>query len=297
MISQSIEFQDGETTVLECFGDPAPDKASTPVVVFFPALGVSIKYYRELANQWAAKGLRVVLAETRGQGQSSVKNVKRSNFGYKEILTIDIPAILKNVRTMYGAAPLYLAGHSLGGQFALLYASRYHPKLAGIVLVAAGSNFHSTLSKSSSALIRHFNIGLTRVINRGLGYFPGDKLGFGGRQPKNMIEDWSFEGLNGHYRICGDSFDYNAALRSLKVNLLMLSLEGDPLVPRSSADYLARKLESASVDQSTIPASAFGRAAASHFGWAKKPEPVLERVETWMSNRGGPRSASQHTAT
>ena len=290
MKSQTVAMADGAETVIEWYGDI--HEATQGVVVFFPALGVSIQYYRGLAEAWSEKGCSVVLVETRGQKLSSVNDVKRNNFGYREVVTQDMASVMDAVRATAGALPLYLAGHSLGGQFALMYASRYETDLAGIMLVAAGSNYHRTLPGGKQRLARHVNIRLTRLINNALGFFPGDKLGFGGRQPKNMINDWSFEGLKGRYRVVNDEVDYDAMLSRLTVPVLMLSLEGDPLVPRSCADYLAEKLKSAPVRQKTIPAERFGRKAASHFGWAKQPEPVLEALEAWRRNERESETAS-----
>lgn len=283
MRSQNIPLSDGAETVIEWFGD---DQASTQgVIVFFPALGVPIRYYHRLAEAWSGRGYRIALVETRGQPQSSIDDVKRHNFGYREVVTVDMVSVMKAIREEVGDEPVYLAGHSLGGQFALMYASRFDDPIDGIILIAAGSNYHRTLSGTAKRLARHINIRLTRLINKTLRYFPGDKLGFGGRQPLNMMNDWSFEGLNGRYRVTNDSFDYDAALENLKASVLMVSLEGDPLVPRSCADFLAAKLSSASVHQHTLEAKLFGRKAASHFGWAKQPDPVLDALDTWVGGK------------
>ena len=125
-------------------------------------------------------------------------------------------------------------------------------------------------------------IPLVRLIGQSLGFFPRDKLGFGGRQPLNMILDWTHEALTGHYRVVGDNTDYNAALESLELPVMLLSLSGDPLIPRPCADFLARKLKKARVTQVELQAGDYGMKAFSHFSWVKKPEPVLEQVESWQ---------------
>src|SRR5687767_6289705 len=119
MKNQQLDLPDGAHTVIEWFGD-----GTTPVkglVVFLPALGLNIEYYRGLGEAWARKGYRVAALEMRGMKQSSVRDVRRQNFGYNEVLNVDLATLISMVSREAADQPLYLAGHSLGGQFALLY--------------------------------------------------------------------------------------------------------------------------------------------------------------------------------
>lgn len=280
MSTRKITMADGSETVLERFGEPS--ERSKAAIVFFPALGTPIRYYRKFGETLASRGYCIAMPETRGQLQSSVRDVKQHNFGYKEVVTLDMVAAIANMRQETESLPLFLVGHSLGGQLALLYRCRFEIDLGGIILVASGSNYYRSLPSAMTRQSRHINIRLVRLINNALGYFPGDKLGFGGRQPLNIINDWTFEGLNGRYRIAGDEFDYNAALARLDLPILMLSLDSDPLIPRSSADFLASKLEAAKIDQETLPAVQVRKAASNHFAWAKQSEPIVDALDHWM---------------
>jgi pimeloyl-ACP methyl ester carboxylesterase len=89
-----------------------------------------------MAVAWAARGYRVATVELRGGKQSSVKDVRAQNFGYNEVLNVDLASIVPRLRAEAAGRPLVLAGHSLGGQFALLYASRYPLEVDGVVLLA-----------------------------------------------------------------------------------------------------------------------------------------------------------------
>jgi predicted alpha/beta hydrolase len=274
---QAFEFADRTQTVVEWFGEETTSEKG--LVVFLPALGISVDSYRSMAKTWAALGYRVATVELRGGKQSSVKDVRAHNFGYNEILNVDLASIVPKLRAEADGHPFILAGHSLGGQFALLYASRHPSEVDAVVLLAGGSNYYGAMPKGQR-FGRHLRLRAVRMIDQVLRFFPGDKLGFGGRQPLNIILDWTHEALTGRYRVTGDAADYDHELEQLKVAVLMVSLQGDTLVPRTSADYLARKLTGAQVTQ--IELRAEDGKAYDHFRWLTKPAPIMKNVDQWI---------------
>ncbi len=288
---RQFELPDQTRATLEWFDEEkAPAKG---LVAFLPALGVGVDYYRALAEQWAKKGYRVATIEIRGQKQSSVRDVRRENFGYREILNVDLATIVPKLKEEAAGKPFLIAGHSLGGQFALLYASQHPGMVDGVAVLAGGSNFYGSMP-AGRRLKRRVGIELVGIVARALGYFPGHKVGFGGLQPLNMMLDWTHEGLTGRYRVVGDSTNYDRDLGSLDIPVLLLSLSGDPLVPKTCADFLARKLKGARVTQVELQAKDYGLKSFDHFRWARKPEPVLERVDAWIQTEVG-LAASAHT--
>jgi predicted alpha/beta hydrolase len=251
-------------------------------VVFLPALGASVDYYQPLAEAWAGLGYRVATVELRGGKQSSVKDVRRNDFGYNEVLNVDLASIVPRLRAEAPGQPFLLAGHSLGGQFALLYASRHPSEVDAVVLLAGGSNYYGAMP-SGQRFTRHLGLRTIRTINQVLRFFPGDKIGFGGRQPFSMMRDWTQEALTGRYRVKGDGTSYDDELGRLTLPVLMVSLKGDPLVPKCSADYLARKLTRAQVAQIELRTED-GR-PYHHFRWAKKPATILAEVDRWVGTQ------------
>ena len=80
--------------------------------------------------------------------------------------------------------------------------------------------------------------------------------------------------------------------------VLMVSLRGDALVPRPSADYLARKLTRARVAQiELLPEDG---SSYHHFRWVKQPAPILAQVDQWIGVQFSPAGRGdfeRHTAS
>ena len=95
----------------------ATARADAPVVLCLPAMGAPADYYEPFAQAIAAAELaNAVLLDLRGQGRSTARARNGHDFGYREILELDIPAAIARLRKVLGLRPLYAVGHSLGGQ-------------------------------------------------------------------------------------------------------------------------------------------------------------------------------------
>jgi predicted alpha/beta hydrolase len=283
-----VESGDGVATAIHWYEPDLvsvrPGPGERGLVVFLPAMGADIDYYAPLAEAWSKRGFRVACLERRGGKHSSLRPGRRVNFGYRSLLETDLATLLPHIKKRAGAGPTLLGGHSLGGQLALLHAS-CHPELVdGVFLLAGGSNFYGAMP-SPIRTRRRAQLWLARSITRVMGYFPGNRLGFGGVQPRDLMFDWTHEALTGKYRPIGVSIDYEQTLTEAKFPVLFVSLQGDALVPKSSAEYLARKLRSAPV--SCVELDAASGVALHHFRWVKKPDAMLDAVDRWVQERFG----------
>jgi predicted alpha/beta hydrolase len=272
-----VRSADGATTVAESYGDNGPH------VLFLPALGVPLHYYRPFLGRWAARGFRIVALELRGMPQSSTTDVRRTDFGYRHSLALDIPAVLE--QSPLRGADLVVAGHSLGGQLALLHAAADPHRVRAVVTIASGSSHHGALSGVAERLKRRAQVGTILGITRALGWFPGHRLGFGGRQPRTMMSDWGHEGRHGRFALAGSTVDHEAQLAALARPVLMLTLDGDPILPRSSSDALGVRLVAADRTAVHIDRRENGGESFDHFRWARRtPDVVLDPVTGWLGD-------------
>ena len=271
MISHPITSRDGATTVVEVYGDGGRH------VVFLPGLGVPIAYYQPFLDDWAARGFTIFALELRGMPQSSTTDVRAHDFGYAHALDVDLPALIEQTPL---EQPFVLAGHSLGGQLSMLYAGRDHGDVSAVITIASGSSHASALPTAAGRLLRRLQVATISATARTLGYHPGDRLGFGGRQPRSMIGDWAHEARTGTYRLAGSSRDDESALPGIHVPVLMVTLEGDRLIAPSAAARLGDRATGTTVTASHLR----GDEPIDHFRWARRqPRIVAEAVATWLS--------------
>ncbi|HEU5297017.1 MAG TPA: alpha/beta fold hydrolase, partial [Burkholderiaceae bacterium] len=177
--------------------------AQAPALLCLPAMGVPARYYQPLARALArATGGPAYVAELRGQGDSTERAERGADFGYREIVEDDLPRWLDQLSQHHPHRRIVLAGHSLGGQLAVLACATLAERLSALVLMAAGTAHHRAWP-SANRLRARLTVGAISAAARLLPWYPGRRLGFGGNQPKRLMRDWSFNAHSGRYRLEG----------------------------------------------------------------------------------------------
>jgi len=256
-----------------------------PAFLATPAMALRGGFYRPLAAPMASAGLRLVTMDLRGHGTSSIRPDRDTDFGYRELLELDWPAAISTVHERYPAAPVALLGHSLGGQVSLLYAGANPGSVSAVVTVATGSIWW----RAFPAPRRYGFLLATQFIAAAgavLGTYPGHRLGFGGREARRLVADWAYQARTGHYRAKGSDIDYEAALGRLQEPALLVSVAGDDFAPASAADHLASKLPPERVTREHLDDALFHESGNAHFGWVKRPGPVVDTIAGWMTESG-----------
>lgn len=256
-----------------------PAAAGAPIVLLMPALGVSARFYGKLAEALAGRGFSVALMEQRGHGDSALRPSRRSDWGFAQVLGQDLPAVLDWLRAHHPEAPVYLMGHSLGGHFAAISAGRLAERVDGVVLVATGSPWVGAFTGAMAGKVRL----LTRLIPLGnlmFGYYPGDRIGFGGREARTLMADWRELALTNRYRARGLDEDLDAAVAAYTGPVLAIRLADDDLAPADSVHAVTDKFRAAGLIEETLDANQIGD-KADHFRWARQADSVAERVRIW----------------
>jgi predicted alpha/beta hydrolase len=253
-----------------------------PVVLCLPAMGAAADYYRPFADALARAGMLAALLDLRGQGRSSVRARRGDDFGYREILELDLPTASAELRRAFPGRRLYIAGHSLGGQLALFFAARHSHLVDGLVLVAAGTAFCSDWpSAFERAVFRLMTAGI-RAAAHVLPWYPGSRLGFGGDQPKRLMRDWGRVTSEGIYRPEGADFDYEAAARRFSLPVLSIGIREDPVAPASARDALLRRAPLARLSRVEVDGVRHHRRWKRHFSWARSPEEIVLEMRKWL---------------
>jgi predicted alpha/beta hydrolase len=260
----------------ECIGlqtYPEPGSRGAPAVVVWPAMGVPASFYRPFAVELRNAGLAVHVVDLRGTGTSSPRPSRASRYGYRELAT-DVGAVQAVLKPRLHRRPVLLLGHSLGAHACLLHlASTGGAGIAGMVVVAAGLAYWRTYPRPRGVLtlMQTQALGATAAL---LGVWPG--WGFGGRQSRRVIADWSYTARRGRYPALNGA-DPETALAQLRTPVLAVSVEGDHYVPAQDLDHLCRKLAMAPVERMYYTTAEAG-AAMNHFSWVRTSGPLARRV-------------------
>lgn len=250
---------------------------SAAALLWLPALGVSARHYQPFAESLAARGVAVFVHEWRGHGSSSLRASRRHDWGYRELLELDLPTSEGGVRQAFAdngaaAVPRVIGGHSLGGQLASCRLGMAPGFASQLWLVASGAPYWRAFPPPTRYWLPLAYRFLPWLADR-CGALPGHRIGFGGTEARGVIADWARSALGGRYRANGLDTDLESAMAQRAPQVRALVLAEDWLAPASSLQFLLSKMPRASVSTTTLDSRAID-ARADHFHWMKHPGAV-----------------------
>lgn len=245
-------------------------------LLWIPALGVAARHYLPFADALAARGVAVFVHEWRGNGSSSLRADRRTDWGYRELLGTDIPLSHDTVRRRLPGTPHLIGGHSLGGQLAVCHAGRSPEAFAAAWLVGSGTPYWRTFPAPRGYALPFF-YRFAPWLARACGALPGRRLGFGGDEARGLIRDWARVGLSGRYRAEGWPVDLEAGMRALRAPVRGVLFDDDWLAPESSLRALMAKMPDSPAQVTLLHHAALGT-RADHFAWMKQPQAVVDAL-------------------
>lgn len=248
----------------------------TAALLWLPALGVAARHYLPFAELLAARGIAVFLHEWRGNGSSSLRADHRHDWGYRELLTRDLPASEATIAERWPGLERILGGHSLGGQLACCRLALAPHAARQLWLVASGSPYWRAFPppvRYGLPLAYRF---LPWLADR-CGALPGRRLGFGGSEARGLIADWARTALSGRYSAKDVPIDLEAALGSVTLPARCVVFDRDWLAPASSLRFLLSKMPHVDATVSQLDFAALGT-RTDHFAWMKQPDRVVDRL-------------------
>ena len=270
-----VEAEDGHRFELIEVAPPEP----TRTMLLLPGMGISARHYIAFAQCLAERGTRLFIHEWRGNGSSSLRAGKGRDWGYRELIEVDLQAALRAV-TERAETRVWLGGHSLGAQLGCLAAARRSEPAAGLILIAGGAPyakvFNWRMRLTLAIVYRAFP-----MLSGLVGHFPGKRMGFAGTEAHGVMEDWARTGRTGRYDLDTLDFDAEAALGRLELPVLTVRMEADGWVPPASLEWLLAKLPGCRIDRRLVTTEAQD-ARADHFGWLESPAATADAVAAWM---------------
>lgn len=250
-------------------------------LLLLPGMGISARRYIAFARHLAANGTRVLVHEWRGNGSSSLRASRSSNWGYRELVELDLDAAMAAAVGLAEGDPVVLAGHSLGSQLACLAAVRRPDDLAGLLLIAGGAP-HVRVFPWPLRLLLNIVFRVFPLLSALVGHFPGKRLGFAGTEARGVMRDWSRTGRTGSYDLASLDRSYEAGFAGLRVPVLGVRMADDWFVPETSMASLLARLEGCRVTRVLITSERQG-AAADHFRWLKSPKASADEIAGWLA--------------
>ncbi|HEY0840247.1 MAG TPA: alpha/beta fold hydrolase, partial [Vulgatibacter sp.] len=255
------------------------------IVLCLPAMGISARFYSRLAETLAHAGLNAAVFELRGLGTSSVRASHDVDFGYTDIVELDLPAAIRAVRERFPGAPLYLLGHSLGGHLAVLYLARNPDAgIGGLALVASGTPWYR-IWRPPLGWVLYGVAWLAPLLAKVLGYFPGRLFSFAGRESFGVISDWAHIAHTGNFAPRGwPGTDPEVELGMVDLPILGVSLENDRFTPRPVVEHFLAKFPAARIERFHYDHRAHGAPAVDHVRWPRHPEAIVDRIKAWIGS-------------
>lgn len=262
-----------------------PDRygaATHAALVFVPALGAPARVYARFAEALVARGFGVLVVEHRGVGRSAMRAARGEDWGYADLVDIEVASAMATARETWPDRPLWLGGHSLGGHLALMHQARHpHAVADAMLLIASGAPYWRSFPGAMAWVTRGFGR-VVRAACQGFGYFPGHRLGFGGRQPASLMLDWATFLETGRPMARGwADHTWRDALSTLRRPTLAMHIPGDRYAPRAAIEHLLN-LTAVNVSVGSVQY----KHSPGHFGWLKEPEPVVDQIDRSFVDAG-----------
>lgn len=266
------------TYFFEAVGEPIG------TIVIAPAMAVAQTFYQGFARYLSAAGYHVWTFDYRGMGESLDGSMRNVNASLTDWLELDYDAVLNEVAAINPRLPLYVVGHSLGGQTAPLLPSRH--LITGLVNIAVGSGAMRHNQPSTRRMAPLLWYVLAPLLCRLFGYFPGSKIGVIGDIPTAAILQWRRWCLSPDYILGGEPRACNA-YRSAAFPVLALSFADDELLLETGSRMLHDAYACGRVDYRLITPAAFDLKRIGHFGFFKSQcEATLwPTVTQWLAAR------------
>ena len=235
-------------------------------VVIAAAMAVPQAFYAPFAGYLARRGYTTWTFDYRGIGESLTGSRRKLKADLGDWLHKDYDALLQMIAAASPDDPLFVVGHSFGGQVAPLLRSR--ERLAGLINIAVGSGSARHLTpglRRRAPLLWHV---LAPALCPLFGYFPGARIGVVGDLPTGALLQWKRWCLTPEYLLTGEP-GAREAYATADYPVLALSFADDELLLEEGSRLLHGAYLRCAVDFRLVEPAQHGLARIGHFGFFK----------------------------
>ena len=257
-----LTARDGHQLAAYRFDPEGPAKGN---VVIAAAMAVPQSFYAPFARHLATCGYTAWTFDYRGIGESLTGSLRAVKADLSDWLIKDYDALLHEISET-SPLPLFVVGHSFGGQVAPLLPSR--ERLSGLVNIAVGSGSTRHITpriRRSAPLMWHV---LAPVLCPVFGYFPGARLGVIGNLPTGAMFQWRRWCLTPDYLLTGEP-GAREAYASADYPVLALTFADDEMLLEDGSRLIHAAYRKRPVDYRLLEPAQHNLPRIGHFGFFK----------------------------
>jgi predicted alpha/beta hydrolase len=279
---EKIALPEGSSLVARFFLPAQVPRAS---ILVPSAMGVTQSYYSAFGQWLAAQGYLAATFDYRGMGLSAPRSLRELRVTIRDWANVDCVAMLESLKSRAPGAPLFVIGHSLGGQLIGMIPNRH--LIDGVVIVASGSGYWRITApptKRDSLWMWHVIAPLLTPI---FGYFPGKPIRVIGNLPRGVVEQWRRWCLHPEYMIGVEGDAVRADFAGVRTPMLSLSFTDDEMMSATSTEALHGFYANAPIERTRLAPTDIGVKRIGHFGFFRQQfEQSLWPLTTrWLEQR------------
>ncbi len=255
--------------------------AGAGLVLVSSATAVPRRYYRHFAKALAARGFEVLTYDYRGIGGSRPASLRGFDAKTRDWALLDMAGVVDYGKRSADGRPLYLVGHSVGGQIAGLLDNG--DAIAAMVTVSAQSGYwRMQIGEQKAVVMLHVYLTLP-LLATVFGYMPWSWFSSAEDLPKGAALEWSRWCRHPDY-LLGDKSLPLERYAAFEAPVLAYSIADDKWGSRKSVDAMMHGYPS--VERRHIEPSAAGVGPLGHFGFFRPTSAGLwEEIVAWLRDR------------
>ncbi len=260
--------------------------AGTGATIVLPcAMGVKQSFYFAFARWLAEQGHVAITFDYRGMGDSAPASLKGFAASVTDWATKDYNAVLRWARGAQPHAPLFVVGHSLGGQLPGLLPDA--GLIDGLATVASGNGYWRYNAPPTKRVVWWFWWVAVPLYTRLFGYFPGKRFRKVGNLPRGVILEWRRWCLNRDYAAGVGGEPVRAGFRRIDCPMLSMSFTDDEMMSDTSIRTLNGWYVNAQLETRRIAPYDVGVPRIGHFGFFREQfrTTLWPQVAGWIGAR------------
>jgi predicted alpha/beta hydrolase len=216
-------------------------------VVIHSAIAMPRRFYRTFARWLGRRGYHVITYDYRGIGDSGPDTPLGRNADISDWIAKDLEGVVDWAASAAGCPPLYMVGHSLGGQIMGTLGDRHDIDMA--ITVAAQTGYWRRQYPGEQWKLAVSMTCIVPVVTRLVGYLPWSRV-FGGEDlPKRAALQWASWCRDPDYLFGDSTVPHRDAYDRFSCPVVAYSFEDDEWGYEKAVDWMMAQYTAADVER------------------------------------------------